>query len=235
MIRLIYITGDTHRDFARIYKFCEKQETTKNDILIILGDAGINFYNDKKDRAFKQALSNDLSINLFCIHGNHEKRPTTISTYKEMEYRGGIAYIEPEFPNLIFAKDGEVYDFNGVKTLVIGGAYSIDKFYRIRNHLTWFPDEQPDDTIKQRVENKLKELDYKVDAILSHTVPIKYEPTEVFLKGVDQSKVDKSTERWLDEIEEKTDYTKWFAGHYHTEKSIDKLRIMFNDIREFTI
>ena len=232
---MIYITGDTHRDFFKVHNFCDRFFTNKQDIMIILGDAGINFFNEKRDRNFKEALSEDLNISLFCLHGNHEKRPYTISTYEEVEYKGGIAFIEPDFPSLIFAKDGEVYDFNGIKTLVIGGAYSIDKWYRIKNHLSWFPDEQPDDTIKQRVEAKLKELDYKIDVILTHTVPLKYEPTEVFLPNVDQSKVDKSTEIWLDKIEEMTDYKKWFAGHYHTDKSIDKLTIMFNDIMEFTL
>ena len=70
---------------------------------------------------------------------------------------------------------------------------------------------------------------WKVDCVFSHTVPLKYEPTEVFLKGIDQSKVDKSTEKWLDSIENKLDYEHWYAGHYHTEKTIDKLTIMFED------
>lgn len=65
--------------------------------------------------------------------------------------------------------------------------------------------------------------------VLSHTVPLRYEPTEAFIPGIDQSQVDKSTEEWLGEIEKKLKYERWYAGHYHTEKVIDKLRIMFND------
>ena len=68
-----------------------------------------------------------------------------------------------------------------------------------------------------------------IDIVLSHTTPLKYEPVEVFLPGIDQSKVDKSTEEWLDTIEERLEYSKWYCGHYHTEKQIDRLRIMFND------
>ena len=41
---MIYITGDTHRDFGRIFDFCEENGTTKDDVLIILGDAGINYF-----------------------------------------------------------------------------------------------------------------------------------------------------------------------------------------------
>ena len=61
------------------------------------------------------------------------------------------------------------------------------------------------------------------------TCPRKYEPTEVFLSGLDQSSVDKSTEDWLDGIEDRLDYKKWYCGHYHTRKQIDKIQFMFED------
>ena len=49
---------------------------------------------------------------------------------------------------------------------------------------------------------------------------------------IDQRKVDKSTEEWLGKIEERLTYDKWFCGHYHTSKPIDKLRFMFEDFLE---
>lgn len=55
---------------------------------------------------------------------------------------------------------------------------------------------------------RLSQWDNKIDVILSHTCPLKYEPSEVFLSGIDQSTVDKSTEKWLDRIEETIDYKK---------------------------
>lgn len=58
------------------------------------------------------------------------------------------------------------------------------------------------------MERKLNELGWKADVGLSHTTPLKYEPVEVFLKGIDQSEVDKSTEEWLDGIEDRLDYGK---------------------------
>ena len=65
--------------------------------------------------------------------------------------------------------------------------------------------------------------------VLSHTGPLKYEPTEVFLPMIDQSTVDKSTEVWLEQIEAKLDYERWYFAHYHTEKEVGKIRIMHND------
>ena len=41
---MIYITGDTHARFERVELFCKENNTSKDDILIILGDAGLNYY-----------------------------------------------------------------------------------------------------------------------------------------------------------------------------------------------
>lgn len=56
---------------------------------------------------------------------------------------------------------------------------------------------------------------------------------EVFLPGIDQSRVDKSTEKWLDRIEDRLEYRKWYCGHYHTEKKIDRMEIMFENVDVF--
>ena len=231
---MIYITGDTHGNFQRIKELCRRFEPTTDDCIIVLGDAGINYYGEPRDSKLKKTLSK-LPITIFSIHGNHEMRPGTIPTYKEVEWNGGIVYREDKYPNLLFAKDGEIYNINGLRTLVIGGAYSVDKFYRLDHGYGWWADEQPSDEIKARVEKALADNGGKVDVILSHTTPLKYEPIECFMSCVDQSTVDKSTEIWLDKIEDNTEYRKWYCGHYHTQKRIDKIQIMFEDIAEFGI
>lgn len=230
---MIFVTGDTHGDFYRIFEFCKRMETTTDDVMIILGDAGINYYGGKRDIKTKELISN-IPITLFCIHGNHECRPSTIETYKEENFFGSKVLVEPEYPNIKFAIDGEIYWINGISTLVIGGAYSVDKFYRLSRGWNWFQDEQPDDKIKSDVELSMDIMGWNVDCVLSHTTPLKYEPVEDFIIGLDQSTVDTSTETWLDQIEDKLNYKKWYAGHFHCDKwKSDKLRIMFNDIEEF--
>ena len=223
---MIYVTGDTHGDFDRIAHFCARMKTKPSDIMIILGDAGINFYGGWRDQHKKKHIS-ALPITLFCIHGNHEQRPATIPSYTEKEWHGGIVFVEKQFPSILFAKDGEVYDLNGLQAIAIGGAYSIDWMLRIPGR-SWWADEQPSSEIKARVEAKLQQLDWKVDVVLSHTVPLKYEPVEVFLPGIDQRKVDKSTELWLDRIEDRLQYGKWYAGHYHVSKVHVKLEMLFD-------
>lgn len=223
---MIYITGDTHRDFSRFYKL----EKDTDNMLIVLGDVGINYYLNEEDKIYKEYLKK-LKLKLFCVRGNHEERPENISTYKEVEMFGGKVFIEEEYPNLIFAKDGETYYIDGKKILVIGGAYSVDKQYRLLHGYKWFKDEQ---LTKEEMDTILDEVKGKqFDIVLTHTCPYKYEPREVFMQGLDQSKVDKSMEHFLDKVEENINYDKWYCGHYHTEKQVDKLEFMFGRIKIF--
>lgn len=229
---MIYITGDKHGNYSDIFNFCNKYKTSINDIMIILGDAGINYYLDNRDYVLKEKLK-ELPITLFCIHGNHEERPYNISTYKTKLFKNGIVYYEEKYPNILFAKDAQIYDFNNNKTLVIGGAYSIDKNYRLIMGYNWYESEQPNNEIKSEVKKVLKDNNYKIDIILSHTCPYKYIPYEVFMSGIDQSIVDNTTEEFLDEIESTVNYKRWYCGHFHTDKIIDKIRFMMYDIDEF--
>ena len=219
----IYLTGDTHGRFERIISFCERQQVQPESTFIILGDVGLNYYGDRRDNRGKDKLVK-IPITFFCIHGNHEMRPSEELGYQVKEYHGGKVWVQPEYPNLVFAIDGEIYDFFGHSCIVIGGAYSVDKYYRLARGYNWFEDEQPSDEIKEKVERMLSERDWKIDVVLSHTCPLRYEPTEVFLSMIDQSSVDKSTEQWLDTIESRLHYERWYCGHYHTDKEIDKIR-----------
>ncbi|MBD5129530.1 MAG: serine/threonine protein phosphatase [Ruminococcaceae bacterium] len=228
---MIYLTGDTHRDFDRVFDFCADNDTTPDDVLIILGDAGINFFLDERDYKLKKQLST-LEVTLLCIHGNHEERPFMIDSYIEKEWHGGVVFYEEEFPNLLFAKDGEIYDLEGRSAIAIGGAYSVDKFYRLQNHLPWFPTEQPTDEIMDDVERALDKVNWRVDAVLSHTTPLKYEPTEEFLDSIDQSTVDSSTEEWLDVIENRLSYERWYCGHFHCDKKDGRITILYEDFEE---
>ena len=61
---MVYLTGDTHGDFRRIKQFCFKVEPSLDDTLIILGDAGINYYGEERDCKLKKTLS-QLPITIF--------------------------------------------------------------------------------------------------------------------------------------------------------------------------
>ena len=231
---MFYITGDTHRDFHRIEDFCARINPAPEDVMIILGDAGINYYGGWRDKDLKRRLA-ALPLTLFSIHGNHEQRPCKIPSYHTALWNSGEVYVEDEFPNLLFAADGSFFSFDGVRTFVMGGAYSVDKDIRLARNWGWWPDEQPDDEARQWAEQQLEANGWRTDIVLTHTTPLRYEPVEVFMSCVDQSRVDKSTEEWLDKIEESTAYRKWYCGHYHITKAIDRMQFLFKEIEELHI
>ena len=221
---MVYITGDIHGDPMRIYVFAKKHKLTKNDMVIILGDVGANYYGDERDERTKENLSK-VRVPILCIHGNHEMRPWEADGYTLVKWNGGKVWVQEKYPQLLFAKDGEIYTIDGKRYIAIGGAYSVDSYWRIKHHAGWWESEQPTEEIKKFVETQFRENE--IDIILSHTCPRKYEPIEAFLPFIDQSTVDTSTEDWLDSIEEKVNYQAWYCGHWHIEKDIDRMHFLF--------
>ena len=78
-------------------------------------------------------------------------------------------------------------------------------------------------------EHKMEECGFVVDTVLSHTCPYKYIPREAFLPMINQDSVDDSTEKWLDNIESRLYYERWYCGHWHISKRVDKLHFLFHD------
>ena len=225
------ITGDCYRDFSKIEMFCKNRRTSQEDVMILLGDVGLNLNLDESDRRKKQQLA-EQPFTFLCIHGNHEARPYSISTYCEMEWRGGAVYYEPDYPNILFAKDGSLFDFDGKNALVIGGAYSIDREFRLMTGQQWFTDEQPSGAIKTYVEEQLERCQWKVDYVFSHTCPMFMVPMDLFLPHIDQNKVDHSTEEWLEYLYKRMSFKTWYFGHYHDNRSYAQFEMLFEEIKE---
>ncbi len=197
---------------------------------------GLNFYLNKTDRKNKKNV-NSTSFRIYAVRGNHEERPENLfmeQMYDE-EVDGGV-YYEPEFPNIRYLFDGESYNIHGYSVLVIGGAYSVDKWYRLgsRSEDTdswtgWFKDEQLTkkemDEIGAWVEGK------HYDFVPPHTFPKSFEPLDLLLSCQDPSNVDKSMELWLEDIKSKVDWEVWLCGHYHDDRLIRPgAEMYFHDI-----
>lgn len=242
-----YITGDKHRRFKRVKEFCRVVNTRRKDVLIILGDAGFNYFNDKRDDKLKKEISK-LNITLFCLHGNKENRPQNVGTYGIRSFCGGKVYYEPKYPSIYFAIDGEIYTFENKKYMVVGGAHSVDKLRCLEKGSPYWDDEMPNDEIKATVKANLEKNNNAIYGMLTHTCPIDYLPTEMFMstrrnasikrnkrkaksKKLFKLDIDRSTEEWLGQLEKKLDYNIWFCGHYHVDKQIDKIYMLHKGIR----
>lgn len=77
-----YITGDCHALFDKLIWLARfNKKLKKEDVIILLGDVGLNYFGVDKDQENKKILA-DFPNYFLCIHGNHEERPYHIQTYR---------------------------------------------------------------------------------------------------------------------------------------------------------
>ena len=236
MIKNLIFTGDTHGGIATVSRIDNIKRNMpeykpEETMVVILGDAGLNFWLNNTDKKYKKLL-NSMNYHIYCVRGNHEQRPELVKSMVLVndENVDNVVYMEETFPNIRYFVDGKIYNLLGYKCLVIGGAYSIDKWYRLaragysKNEAEtadpkkcgWFKDECLTSAEMATIMKKVK--GESVDFILSHTCPLSWEPTDLFLNGIDQSTVDKSMEVWLDELKDNVKWKYYLFGHYHADR-----------------
>lgn len=222
MSNRVLALGDIHGDWRPIRDLNKRTfwQFDETDTIILLGDAGLNYYFDSRDKRVKEKLGK-IGCTFFIIRGNHEERPSNCAAAAPNEwhtetYFKNTVYVENEFPYIKYALDiPSVYEIYGYRTLVIPGAYSVDKMYRIKMGWSWFPEEQLSESEMKEGLRLIDFYDNYFDIVLSHTSPIIYQPTDLFLSIVDQNTVDESMERYLGQIEYKIQYGLWLWGHFH--------------------
>ena len=209
-----YVTGDTHGDFTRM----KYSEWTEDDALIILGDAGFNYNLDKNDYYRQKAVHDKYPCYIYCVYGNHEQRPSKVEGLKMIDDPnvGGPVWIHPDFPRIRYFCEWGIYQFGELRVLVIGGAYSVDKYYRLQTNKKWFPDEQLKWFEMRACLQNAK--NYEFDLVLSHTCPYSWQPTDLFLSFIDQNSVDNTMEKWMDEVASSIRWNVWLFGHYHKDR-----------------
>ncbi len=225
MIKNWILTGDCHGwvetrlgNIRRNMPDYKPEETA----VIILGDAGLNYWLNSSDKKHKMR-SADYGYTIYCVRGNHEERPENLDYRKEYDENVyGYVYVDDFYDNIRYFVDGGEYVINGHPCLVLGGAYSIDKWYRIEQaqlrgtRSYWFADEQLTEYEMKEISERV--LGKRFDFVFTHTTALSWEPNDLFINGVDQSRVDKTMEIWLDELKDQFEWSVWCFGHYHADR-----------------
>lgn len=223
----LFICGDLHGRIDSVENFYvnyikDTPRENEENWLLCLGDFGANYYFDQRDIRFKQSLCK-YPFNYFVVRGNHEQRASDVAFleayngWETVEKFNGECLRQINYPNIYYANDaGGIYNIAGRKTLIIPGAYSVDKYFRLQQGWSWFADEQL--TPKELAALETIAAGKHFDLVLSHTCPYRYRPTDLFLNMVDQSTVDSSMELWMDQLTEKISWGVWCWGHYHADR-----------------
>lgn len=239
----IFVTGDKHGVYYSLHDKLNRIHATKDDVVIILGDHGTLYYTDHGEDYKRKFLASSPAT-FICIRGNHDRRPACpaydfdLITVDTPAYSGQF-YVDRNCPSVLYTKEFGWYRFGTKPVFVIGGAFSVDKYKRfdMQSHgyhtYLWFNDEQLFSRERNAAEQELAQLPDSAFYLMTHTCPKSHAPRDMFLPNIDQAKVDETMEKWLDTLEKKLPYEKWFCGHWHTDRTIERIRFLYEDLELF--
>lgn len=224
---MVYLVGDTHGilDLSKLNSknFKEGANLTKDDYVIVLGDFGLVWDNSREDLYWRKWLDKKPWTTLF-LDGNHEN--FNLLYEFPIEYKLG-AKTHRVSDSIYHICRGEILEIADKKLFVFGGAYSVDKFYRVEGR-SWWEQEMPTrEEMNYGVEN-LEKVNFNVDFVLTHTCP-----EDVISYVVDSVKTPGDLERYFNFISNYLigDFN-WYFGHFHTDLLgiNDKYNCLYRDI-----
>lgn len=241
----VYITADTHGiadEFRKLRDFALDKDLCEEDIIIIAGDAGL-YYGGHSYGSGRKILS-QTPCRFLILRGNHDDRICDVirefpneDVWAHQSVLGNDVFYDKRYPTILYALDGGgLYDIYGEKVLFVPGAYSIDKQYRLDHGFPYNPHEQLT-TSEMDALLGIAEENPDIVGVIAHTAPLSWEPhyQDLFFSSVDQSKVDKTTDRFLDALIERLPQLKYYYfGHFHDDRSCgERGRMLYRDIVEY--
>ena len=239
----ILCVGDVHGNTSALCNVAFPQ-ARKNDcsLLVQVGDLGFWEHMDEGrrflDKVSKHLVRNDLT--LYWIDGNHENHPKLWADYAPAGPEG-LCLIRP---NLYYIPRGTVFKLGDVTCLGLGGAFSIDKLWRVGKELMddrpgtlWWPTEMTRFEDAEKAKSEAIEKG-PVDIMFTHDCP-----TGTDVPGIHSADKWKWPETWqnrdlLREVFDVVQPKLLVHGHYHVRYTSilplkPKLPVDGNDVLEW--
>ena len=233
----VFVCGDVHGSYD-IKKLSTKnwkvqKELTKDDFLIFLGDFGNPWSCGVKDGVETITSWQDIIMSKddkywldwvvakkftsLIVLGNHEGiygiwNKLNIVYYEPI--KGYVKELPLEHGVIRFLLRDSEYYINDKRFLVVGGALSIDKEYRIPDVSWWelelLTKEEQDNVLDTLAKNN--EFDY----VLSHTCPSIVIP---FFTYEYNPKLNDPVSKFLGYVENMIEFKEWHFGHFHLDET----------------
>lgn len=251
---MIFITGDVHGrpDRFSSSNFRKGNRLGKDDYMIVCGDFGCIWTGDPYEQYRLDRLE-ELPFTLLFITGNHENYDI-IESYPVSEWHGGkVQFIRP---HVIHLMRGQVFDIEGKTFFTMGGAECHDlwngvldpadpnfiaksialqlngEFFRVKGE-SWWPQEIPTEEDYEEGRKNLRAHGMKVDYVLSHCAPTKLQEELVPVLHHGEYPRNSLTD-FLQEVSEKTEFRKWYFGHYHVNKTMGRYNVLYERIERIS-
>ena len=232
---MVYITGDTHGDIEEFSQRMRPFRLSEGDILVITGDFGFDWDNHTILNWMK--FDHPYTV-LFC-DGNHENFDILNSLETGELFGDTVGRFDSNTFRLL---SGHMYDIQGFRTFVFGGAASIDKAWRIdpdyvaMNGKLWWKEEIPSPETLELAKQTLEAHNWQFDMFLSHTCPPE---TRIQVLGNNSVAFHDPVEYMIQNLEEEiTSHNgswneSWF-GHFHVDVDLPMRHCLYKKVMKLS-
>ena len=209
--RTIY-GGDIHGEFKTLIYELKRLKIT-DALVIILGDISLGFYKPGyyiQMFNYMQKQLEKINNTIVFFRGNHDN---PLFFEKDM--------IGKTYDNILIASDYTIIEQNNNKSLIVGGAISIDRSIRKKDKTYWINEDiKYNDDLFNSIKNE------NITTILTHTSPIHVWPStkdslSYWLKydnnlSVDEYNSRNKLQQLLNNLlKNNNNITNWYYGHFH--------------------
>lgn len=203
----LLIVGDSHGDLNFMTQMIHKAMVNDIKTIIQLGDFGF-VWNDIGDlyntNAKKLSMLNDAAamagVEILFLPGNHED-------WDMLEALQGANWMFPDTrvdTNIIYLGKVNEFMMGDVTFATVGGAYSIDRGWRVLNESWWQQEELADDDI-----DYVRTLYSPVDVLLTHDAPTWQ---QLNIMPIVESHIHRQR---MNQVHDHLKPKLWLHGHYH--------------------
>lgn len=174
----ILVAGDTHGNLLHVNYLLHVAVAQGVDRIFQVGDfgyweherEGVDFLRDVN----RMAQEDDITI--YFLDGNHDKTSLLLQLYSDQHDDKGFFVVRDR---IRYAPRGHQWEWDDARFIALGGAYSIDKDYRLglearhdKPEAYWFPEEEMTDEELMNILVKSA----PVDVMLTHDKPLLSNP-----------------------------------------------------------
>lgn len=125
----ILLAGDSHGRSHTIKKYLKQANESECDLVFVLGDFGYweHTYDGVEFLDEVNRLCRDMCMPVYFLDGNHDKTSLLLRLYREQDEEGFIQVRHW----LKYSPRGHRWTWDGVRFVSFGGAYSVDKGWRL--------------------------------------------------------------------------------------------------------
>lgn len=227
----VYVTGDYHGGLGEHWRFEESEWPegyclSREDVVIVAGDFGLPWNFSPEEREEIAWLESRPWTTAF-VDGNHERFDYWAERPHE-EWRGGVVQRLSPDSTIRHLMRGEVYDFDGVSVFTMGGAASVDRASRTPGISRW-PQELPDERDFARADASLAARGWRVDYVITHACSTRQLPRALYPDPSFRRPVPDRLTGYLDGLEDRLDFRRWYCGHYHVDRDLDDRHTVLYD------